>query len=215
VIYEARSKEWFEARQKVITGTEVSSLFGLNSYKSVPSIVRDKNGKPDVMQDNIHLKKGRIFEPAVIQLCIENGFELEPAAPFGKVAFLTKGRLGCSLDAVGKYKSHSVIAEIKTTSKDKYETWEISPPLNYLLQLQVELICSDHDRGLLAVASIPMDDLQSMVFGVIKSKKIADLIDKEVNRFWDCFETDTQFKVNQVNKKKITEELGKVWKRIF
>jgi len=198
MIYEARSKEWFEARQKVVTGTEVSSLFGLNSYKSVPSIMREKSGKPDVMQDNIHLKKGRVFEPAVIQLCIENGFDIEPAAPFGKVSFLSKDKLGCSLDAVGRYKGKPVVVEIKTTSKDKYETWQVSPPLNYLLQLQVELICSNHTHGLLAVAPIPIDDLESMVFGVVLSKKVNDLVTTEVNRFWECFNANTAYKVNQV-----------------
>lgn len=215
MIYEARSKEWFEARQKVVTGTEVSSLFGLNSYKSVPSIMREKSGKPDVMQDNIHLKKGRVFEPAVIQLCIENGFDIEPAAPFGKVSFLSKDKLGCSLDAVGRYKGNPVVVEIKTTSKDKYETWQVSPPLNYLLQLQVELICSNHTHGLLAVAPIPIDDLESMVFGVVLSKKVNDLVTTEVNRFWECFNANTTYKVNQVAKKEMVKELGRVWKQIF
>lgn len=215
MIFEAHSKEWFEARQKVITGTEVASLFGLNPYKSVPSLVRNKSGQTDIIEDNLAMKKGRIFEPAVIQLCIENGFDLQPAAPFGKVAFISNGKLGCSLDAVGKIGRHKVIAEIKTTSKEKFETWQISPPLNYLLQIQVELICTEHKHGLLAVAPIPIDDLESMVFGITYSGELAEIVDETVESFWTHFKNKTQFKVNQDTKKKVVELLGKTWKRIY
>lgn len=215
MIFEAHSKEWFKARQEVITGTEVASLFGLNPYKSVPSIVRNKGGQDDLVEDNLAMKKGRIFEPAVIQLCIENGFKIEPAAPFGKVAFLTKNGLGCSLDAVGKIGKHKVIAEIKTTSKEKFETWQISPPLNYLLQIQVELICTEHKHGILAVAPIPIDDLESMVFGITLNKDLEKMIIDEVSLFWEHFDNKTQFKVNQEKKKQVIELLGKTWKRIF
>lgn len=215
MIFESHSKEWFEARLKVITGTEVASLFGLNEYKSVPSIMRNKAGQPDVIQDNLAMKKGRIFEPAVIQLCRENGFDIEPAAPFGKVKFISKGKLGCSLDAVGTYNKNKMIVEIKTTSKEKYDTWTISPPLNYLLQIQVELICSDNNHGLLAVAAIPMDELESMVFGITKNDKIVKLINEEVELFWEHFNNNTQFKVCQKKKKQLIDLLNTTWKRIF
>src|SRR5690606_39097283 len=101
------SKDWLNARSKVITGTEISTLFGLNKHLSVPKLLKQKYENIK-LEDNEFLRAGRILEPGIIIALNEIGIKAKSAAPTGKVKFIihTSGLLGSSLDAVLKHKDH-------------------------------------------------------------------------------------------------------------
>lgn len=218
-IYKSLSAEWREARGKVITGTEVSSLFGLNPYKSVPSLVRSKLGDPDEVLDNPAMMQGRRLEPGVIIAVDEAGYNAEPAAPWGHVCFLINkcGLLGCSLDGVGTIKKEKIIVEAKTTRAANFDKWceTNMPPLYYIMQTHVEMLCADTKLGLLAAAPARIPFVELAIWGTVRNKKIDKLLVDTTKRFWDNLNSETKFVIDQKDKAEIRELLEKSIRRIL
>lgn len=76
-MFEAGSLQWLEARTKNITATEVSSLFGLNKYKSPRRLLQDKLHPEPVWSPFI--RRGRILEPSVLKAVKEDlGWRVSP-----------------------------------------------------------------------------------------------------------------------------------------
>lgn len=209
VLLKARSKEWFELRKKVITGTDISALFALNPNSSVPKVIRNKlNLKEDTLEDNSIIRTGRMMENVCIASVHEMGYDVKKAAEEGFVNFVThkNQNLGSSLDAL----LDNYPAECKSTeSKEKFAKWlkgELS--IHYILQIYVQLMCLNKDHGFV-IGCLSLPPFPTILFKIKTNKEIDQIVISTVNRFWDELKKQEKFKINQDDKKKLLTLLPK------
>ena len=200
IVFKLESK-WLEARAKVVTATEASSLFSLNPYTSAKKMRRRKT-HPE-FQENAYTFLGKVLEPAVVKamnLLTNRQFELFEGAGEDKLFFIhPKHRLGATPDAIYE----DTLLECKTTSEAKFDTWEVAPPLYYLMQVHVQMLCTGLKQG--ALTCIPTN-LSPKSFNskfpihsyfIESNLEIDNLILDTVDRFWDNVSKDEEFEVNR------------------
>lgn len=202
-IFKSGSKEWFNIRSQNITGTEISSLFALNPYKSSVQIMREKvTGKSEPLEDNDHMKRGRRAELGILISANELGIQAEPAAPWGHVKVLVKDGISVSLDAM----CGDTPVEIKSTHANfsKYQDGIISQA--YLLQCQAQLFVLGCKK-LILICGEQSPLFPIVTFKVKPNKELHKIMVDTVKRFSDNRIKEEKFKVNQDDKKRVLELL--------
>jgi predicted phage-related endonuclease len=197
-------QEWLRLRSNVITATEMGIILGLNSYSSITKMLEEKNNP--VPLDNYNIFMGNALESTVVKVAnraLNKGFKLFEDS-LGKTFFIDEElKLGATPDA---YDEHYIL-ECKTTSAVNFLKWFNWPPAYYLMQLYTQLICTNKDKGFLAILSKNLDqkysDLPILIFLIQRTTKIDDMVFTELKRFWEAARSNKQFKVNR----KRTQEL--------
>lgn len=210
VLLKARCNEWFDLRNKVITGSDIAGLFALNPSISVPKLVRIKSQlQKDDKEDNPMLRTGRMMENVCIASVHEMGYDVSKAADDGMVNFITHKhiQLGSSLDAL----LDSSPAECKSTELEtKFDKWlKEGPPSHYILQIYVQLMCLDKEHGFL-IGCLSKPPFPTLLFRIIRSPKVDKIISNTVSRFWENFKNKEKFKINQNDKKDLLTILPKL-----
>lgn len=202
-IFEQGSKEWHALRRKHITGTEISSLFALNPYKSALKIYNEKlTGEVEPLDDNDNMKRGRRAELGILISANELGLKAAPAAPWGKVKVLTKGKISVSLDAM----VDDTPVEIKSTFANfkKYEDGIISQA--YLLQCQAQLhVLGAKELILICGEQSPLYPI--VMFKIKPNKELHEIMVDTVEKFYHNINKEEKYKVNQDDKKRVLELL--------
>lgn len=191
-------KEWLKARQQVITATEAPTLLGLNPFSSPAKMWAEKTEKTFV--GNSYTQIGQWLEPVVVTITnslLRTDFQIIENE-IGKIFYQhDSARLGATPDAIGT----NEFLECKTTKPLNYLKYKYCPPIYYLVQLQVQLICAQFDTGYLAIMSTDLsqaDDVLRLpitIFKVTRQPRLEELLIQEVNRFWDCRKREVQFRV--------------------
>lgn len=202
------SVEWLDTRTRYITATDVASLFALNPHQSAAKVLESKVTPPQKI-DNKFLRAGRLLEPGIFIALQEAGLDVE-AADHGKVVMIVddKHRISCSLDGKVTFADtgFKTIVECKATGKTKFESWADAPPINYLLQVQTQLMLTKRDTGILACLCYEFP-FSLIVWQINASDVVQKLIKEEVGRFWDCYKTVIQYKYNKNNQTSIKEAI--------
>ena len=139
--------EWLAWRQDLVTASPIGALFGCHPYVTLEDLAAEKRGLKRGEGDNASMRRGRIFETAVIAAIQEEHPEwsVEKATTFHVLPDL---RLGCTPDAFG---DDDLLIQIKTVAPRTWEEWRGHPPLHYTLQTLCELLVTGRARGVLAV----------------------------------------------------------------
>jgi len=180
-------KAWLGQRAKDITSTEISALFGLSKYMTEFELWHMKKNQ-DILEldDNFRMKCGRVFEPIIAQLAIEeNGWSGEE---FKDYCRLKDERMGSSFDfKIGT--EHGVgLMEIKNVdSLIFYKEWKkdtdgnVMAPPHIELQLQWQLMITGLDYGYL-VAFVGGNDLKTLYRP--RNEKIIEAMRTKAKEFW-------------------------------
>lgn len=186
------SDEWLQARQKYLTATELSVILGMNKYGSIREIQDGKRGEVKRLDDNVYLRAGRLLEPSVFLALSEAGISCKPADPDKVVmAVDDEVRLSCSLDgkAVHPLTGESVIMEAKSTGKAKFAEWFRKPPINYLVQVQAQLMLMGREVGLLTCMSTEFP-FHIIVYEVRANAPLRFIFEEAAVEFWKAFNND-------------------------
>ena len=212
--FKAGSIEWLDARTHYVTGTEMSCLFGLDSYKSAAKVLKDKITPPTKI-DNQYMRAGRLLEPGVFIALTEIGIPTK-AAMMDHVVMHTneEARISASLDGIATIKGKDYIVEAKTTGESKFEAWEDNPPIGYLVQVQTQLECTNTDTAILACLQSAMP-FPLTVWKVSRNKEIGNLIVETAARFWQNYKDECRFVVNKRDKLFIEENIFTNIKKIY
>ncbi len=206
-------EEWKDIRKKYITASEVATILGLNAYMSPNKLKQEK-----IQQDfvgNSYTKVGQLLEPVVVQITnyvLNSKFKLYEED--GAKSFFTKGCLGATPDAV---QGGNILLECKTTRPTNYLKYSIFPPLNYLLQLQCQLYCTDFVEGYLAILSTDLTQSTSeliwpiSIYKVKKLDSLCNLMNEEAERFLST----ESFRVKSPLKKKAEVLLGMSHEKVY
>lgn len=133
--------EWLEAKKTVFTGTDVSTLMGVNKYETPYRLYMRKN-EGYQRKENFSMRRGKYLEPLIAECFAEDhpecniidlkqgdleAFTIHPSLPilggtFDRLVFDGEGNLG--------------VLEIKTSVGYGVEAWAEGIPEPYIIQLQ-------------------------------------------------------------------------------
>jgi putative phage-type endonuclease len=199
------SPEWLRIRMAHVTATDIASLFGLNPYKSANKVYKSKL-VPEPAIDNIYMREGRIYEPAVFQALYMEGIEAEQPGN-GEVLMMIHDdcKLSASLDGTVIKDGKMYVVEAKTT-RGKIMSWYEQAPPYYVLQVYAQITVTGYSGGLLAC--LGLDSPSPLIVYYIKpNEEIQALMVEEVNRFWECIKENKEFKVKPAYKAIIQKQL--------
>ena len=204
-------EEWLELRKQYITASEAAVLVGADPYSS-PTKIRN----PEPFSGNAFTIVGQLLEPIVVSVTnqvLNSGFELYETSE-GYKEFYTKGLLGATPDA---HEDRKILLECKTTRPQTYIKYSAVPPNKYLIQLLVQLYCTDLEEGYLAIMSTDLTQSSSTlkwpitIYKVWKCGTICDILKTQAEKFTN----DKTFRVASKIKQKVRLLLTLCYKRII
>lgn len=206
-------EEWHEARAKVVaTASEAAILIGHASYSS-PATLRNKD--QNTFKGNAYTLVGQVLEPVVVDVTnrvLGTKFELYEVMNKGKV-FYTNGLLGATPDAG----EGDVLLECKSTKPANYLKYKEEPPLQYLVQLQVQMHCVGVEEGYLAIMSTDLSQVSQeiiwpiTVYKVVQNGDLCAILQTEAERFTQ----DEKFRVDSKLKKQTKQILDECYTKVF
>lgn len=139
----ARRSRWLAERKKVVTSTDSPILFGVGYMgSSVAKLWGQKTGRLPEDEVSYLMRRGKLFEPILIQLYEEEtGRKVVRASGEQLQVSERYPWLGCSLDAVD---DEGVYIELKHTTHKFRNVEEI--PLRWQIQIQHQMVVMGVDR---------------------------------------------------------------------
>ncbi len=208
--------EWHALRGKCITASNAATLVGADPYSS-PAKLRN----PDPFFGNAFTKVGQALEPVVVHVVndiLGSSFRLFETAD-GSKEFYTCGHLGATPDAYMDINTGRMLLECKTTRPKTYIKYGSVPPSKYLIQLIVQMLCTEvtSDHGLLAIMSTNLTQSSSSlewpikIFKVWKDERICDILKIQAEKF----STNTTFRVESKIKQRVRILLSMCYEEVI
>lgn len=203
--------DWLELRKQFITASEAAVLVGADPYSS-PGKIRN----PEPFYGNAFTFVGQMLEPIVVNVTnkvMGTHFELYENVD-GHKEFYTEGLLGATPDA---HQDRKILLECKTTRPHTYLKYSAVPPSKYLIQLLVQLVCTNLDEGYLAIMSTDLTQKTAelkwplSVFKVWKCGTICDILKTQAEKFTN----NKTFRVDSKIKQKVRLLLTLCYERII
>jgi predicted phage-related endonuclease len=191
--------EWHALRAKCVTASEAAVLVGADPYSS-PAQLR----KPSTFTGNAFTLVGQMLEPIVVNVTnavLGTKYQLFENAE-GHKEFYTEGHLGATPDA---HEDRKRLLECKTTRPQTYIKYSAVPPSKYIIQLIVQLMCTNLSEGHLAIMSTNLTQASATlkwpisVFKVWTDNRICDILKEEAEKFTN----NEKFKVDSKVKQKV------------
>ena len=219
-IFTAGSDDWLTLRSNNITGSDVATLFGMNKYKSLNKLRKEKlTGESEFTQTKFVIA-GRILEPTILLYLSEvlNRKVIHCGGVSEVVVYKhNQARLSCTLDGLLNSSIGEIPVECKTMNLKTFSKYHKDDifyiPLNYLLQLAVQSMCLGCEYGILTFCIyktpddintlLPIEIIEFIPLSVKFNTKIYELILKEVEYFYNKVLTD---KSNSVSIRKGIKE---------
>lgn len=202
--------DWHALRKTVVTASEAATLVGADPYSS-PARLRN----PEPFSGNAYTLVGQMLEPVVVNITnqvLGRKFQLfEQEADVKE--FYTCGNLGATPDA---HENRATLLECKTTRPKTYLKYSSVPPNKYIIQLLVQMICTDIDYGYLAILSTDLTQQTATlrwpitIYYVWKNPIICDILKSEAERF----KNNATYRVNSKVKQRVKLLLPTIWSKI-
>lgn len=213
--FKPQSNEWKNKRAEIITATEAASFFALNPYKSAAKVIKSKY-EPDIVQDNVYMRAGRILESGVFVALNELGVPAKPADYENVVMYVDEtNKIGCTLDGVMNVKEGRYVVECKTTSEQKFEAWSEAPPLNYLVQTLIQIQLAKSDRGILACMGLKVPELPLIVYEIDPRPELYEFLIEMVNSAFTKYKADERIVISTVFKEKALQIIDGCYTKII
>ena len=192
--------QWLAYRTSGLGASEISTILGLNPYKSSIELFYDKIGiNPRYNYENIAMFMGKFHEHSVGVLWqYWEGSEESVIANYsaGKIirkcqrvnAYVRNPKfphIFVSLDRkINKHGNKGEGAlEIKTISGYESRKWESGIPPSHIIQLQTQIMVCEFDYGELAVQT---DGRAFSVFPFVTMPEVQETIANKVANFWEA-----------------------------
>lgn len=203
--------EWLALRKQYVTASEAAVLVGADPYSS-PAKLRN----PSPFEGNAFTRVGQMLEPIVVAVANQvmgTSFELFETI-CGSKEFYTCGLLGATPDA---HENRKILLEAKTTRPKTYLKYSGVPPSKYIIQLMVQLMCTDLSEGYLAIMSTDLTQASSTlkwpitIYKILKDERICDILKAQAQKFRD----NKTFKVDSKIKQKVKLLLPLCYERVI
>lgn len=207
-------KDWLKIRKNYVTASDSAVLLGLNPYSSVKKL-RDSKTGASTFNGNANTKMGQYLESLVVLAANDiTGLSFNRVEnDKGHKEFYVEGNLGATPDA---YNDKGMLLECKTTRPDLLVKYSSFPPVQYLCQVQTQMICTNMNIGYLAILGTNLTQKQEeliwpmVVYKIKKIDSFCAMLIEESKRFME----DENFKVNSSYKNKSKFLLSMCYEKI-
>lgn len=184
--------DWLAMRKQDVTASEIAALFGVHPYLTQLQVWADKMGMDAKRGDNLAMRRGRIFEPAVAKAVEEeHSWTLKKSETYIRAPKL---RLGCTPDYFrvppieqGTWEP----VDCKFVQPDVYEKqWQGGSPLAWVLQVLVQVYLTGAERGYVA-AMVDNYKKDVFIYDVPRNDEAWAKIVAKVAEFWALVESKT------------------------
>ena len=206
-------EDWLELRKQYITASGAAVLVGADPYSS-PAKLRT----PAPFFGNAYTFVGQMLEPIVVNVT-NDVLKLTGASRFvlyetpeGYKEFYTEGFLGATPDA---HSERKILLECKTTRPQTYLKYSAVPPSKYLIQLIVQMMCTEIKEGYLAIMSTNLTQANATltwpitIFKVLPDERICSILKIQAEKFTN----NKTFRVDSKIKQKVKLLLTLCYKR--
>lgn len=178
--HDAPREQWLEARQSGLGASDMSTIAGVNPFKSTYELWLDKTGRAPSKPTTRRMRMGNILEPVVRSIFEEEtGLKVEPC---GLLESIEHPFLRCTPDGI--IPSEAMGFEAKTTNwrnKDEWESGEVAD------HAEVQSMASMAVTGLngwhaAAVIDGNPDDFHHQL--VRRNQELIDVLIEMAARFW-------------------------------
>ena len=179
-------EEWLERRQTNVNGSEIGAVFSCSPFLTPFALYARKAGLVELSdKDNAAMKRGRVFEPAIMQAICED----HPDWAVSKCAdylWCSDWGLGCTpdFDVIHPERGPGII-QGKTVAKPYFEeNWQDGPPQWIFLQCLQEMMLSNVSWG--AVAALVMNpyDYELHIYDLARHDGAEQKLIEGAARFW-------------------------------
>lgn len=190
---EGIDRQWHEQRDKGIGGSDVSVIMGVNTWKTVGDLWREKTGRkqPEDLSHKPAIMVGNALEPVLRQEYAYRHPDIKVTEPDYMLQDTEHPWRQASLDGVLAYPDgHHEVLEIKTVGQYAARSWEYgSVPVGYVLQVLHYMSVSGCDRAQL-IALIGNNRIIERT--VERDDELIGRIEQECDRFWECVVDDRE-----------------------
>ena len=175
-------QKWLECRRKGIGGSDVSILAGINPYKSVYELWKEKTGQAEVSEAQSEVAHfGTVLEPVVkaeftrrtgLKVRAKNAILQSTEYPF----------MLADLDGIVNDNGELCIFEAKTASEFTSKEWEKGVPFKYVLQVQHYMAVTEYKKAY--VASI-VGGNKFFCYEIYRDEELIKYIISLEKKFWE------------------------------
>lgn len=176
------NEEWLAYRKMGIGGSDVSSILGINKWKSAIELWLDKtNQSLEPVENNEAMLWGNIMEPVIrthfAEITGKNVVELKAIVQHPQYPFMLANVDGITVDDNG----NPALLEIKTASEYKRAEWDYEVPVYYQTQVQHYLCVTGLDKAYIAVL---IGGNTFKIFEVNADKEVQSMLIAVEQDFW-------------------------------
>jgi predicted phage-related endonuclease len=174
------SSAHLERRKKYITASDLPAIANASRWKSRADVWAEKvgmveGGKPAGLPAAI----GNFCEPA-LRAMVEAALDVKLTR---RGAWNVKGCMGATLDDVVE-EDRSKIVQYKTGGDYAADEWEEGPPIQHIIQIHGEMICSGAETAYLAALLGGFGPLKFRLFRVDRDEQLCTDLEALANDFW-------------------------------
>lgn len=175
-------QKWLEYRRKGIGGSDVSIIAGINTYKSVYELWKEKTGQAEVSEaqsEPAHF--GTVLEPVVkaeftertgLKVRAKNAILQSTEYPF----------MLADLDGIVNDNGELCIFEAKTASEFTIKDWEKGVPFKYVLQVQHYMAVTEYKKGYVAAI---VGGNKFFCYEIYRDEELIKYIISLEKKFWE------------------------------
>lgn len=175
-------QKWLEYRRKGIGGSDVSILAGINPYKSVYELWKEKTGQAEVSEAQSEFAHfGTVLEPVVkaeftrrtgLKVRAKNAIMQSTEYPF----------MLADLDGIVNDNGELCIFEAKTASEFTSKEWEKGVPFKYVLQVQHYMAVTEYKKAYVAAI---VGGNKFFCYEVYRDEELIKYIISLEKKFWE------------------------------
>lgn len=186
------SKAWHEQRDKGVGGSDVGVIMGVNTYKGIMTLWREKTGKakPEDISHKPAVILGNAVEPALRDEYAYRHPNVKVEEPQYMLQDDEHPWRQASLDGVLTYEDgRKEVLEIKTVGWPSVKYWEPDTvPISYVCQVMHYMAVSGYRRAQL-IAMIGNSRIIERT--VERDELLIEMIEDAVDEFWNHVQADT------------------------
>lgn len=187
------SKAWHEQRDKGVGGSDVGVVMGVNRYKSIEQLWAEKTGRvePEDISHKPFVILGNSLEPALRDEYAYRHQDVQVEEPLYMLQDDEHPWRQASLDGIITCADGMrEVLEIKTVGSSSAYAWDMGMvPDSYACQVLHYMAVSGYRRAQL-IAMIGNSRILERT--VERDAYLIDLIESEVDEFWESVKTDKQ-----------------------
>lgn len=187
------NRQWHEQRDKGIGGSDVSVIMGVNNWRTIGDLWREKTGRkqPEDLSHKPAIMLGNAMEPVLRDEYAYRHPDVQVQEPDYMLQDQEHPWRQASLDGVLTFADgHREVLEIKTVGAYAARSWEYGGvPAGYALQVLHYMSVTGYQRAQL-IALIGNNRIIERT--VERDDELIGRIEEDCDRFWKCVEDDRE-----------------------